>query len=121
MRTREVRPVALVAVGGAAGSTARYAVGAVLPSLVSTLAANVIGCFALGYLLYAHRLGGVSERTRLIAATGFLSSFTTYSTFAHDIFVSRPDVAVLYVAASYVLGFGAVAAGSTLAVRGGEP
>nr|WP_276591875.1 CrcB family protein [Halorutilus salinus] len=77
---------------------------------------NVVGCFALGYVLYAVRLGTVSEKTRVFTATGFVSSFTTYSTFAVDVFVSRPGVAVVYIAASYVSGFAAVAVGSGIAI-----
>jgi len=116
----EGHAVALVAVGGFVGATSRYAVSLVLPPLVSTFAANVVGCFALGYLLYAYRLDEVSERVRLVAATGFLSSFTTYSTFAHDVLEASPTVGVAYVAASYAVGFGAVYAGNRLALRG-EP
>ena len=115
---KTARTVSLVAVGGFVGATARYAVSFFLPPLVSTFAANVVGCFALGYLLYTYRLDGVSERVRLVAATGFLSSFTTYSTFAKEVFTSRPAVGVVYVAASYAVGFGAVYAGTRLALRG---
>lgn len=115
---RAVRAVPLVAVGGFVGATARYAISLVLPPLVSTFVANVVGCFALGYLLCSYRLDGVSERVRLVAATGFLSSFTTYSTFAQEVFSSRPVVGVVYVVASYAVGFSAVYAGTRLALRG---
>jgi CrcB protein len=108
----------LVAVGGFVGATARYFVSLVLPPLVSTFAANVVGCFALGWLLYSYRLDGVSERLRILAATGFLSSFTTYSTFAYEVFEASPTVAVVYVVASYGVGFGAVYAGTRIALRG---
>ncbi len=79
---------------------------------MSTFAVNVVGCFALGYLLYSYRLDGFSERLRLLAATGFISSFTTYSTFAHEVFVASPVFAVAYVAVSYAVGFSAVAVGA---------
>ena len=115
------RDIVLVASGGALGSLARHLVAGSLPNLVSTLAVNVVGCFALGYVLYSVRSGVLSEEVRLLTATGFVSSFTTYSTFAVDAFGSRPGVAVVYVAASYLLGFGAVAAGSrTATVRSGS-
>jgi len=112
------RALPLVVVGGFVGATARYAVSLVLPPLVSTFSVNVVGCFALGYLLYTYRLDGVSERFRLLAATGFLSSFTTYSTFAQEVFEASPAVAVAYVVASYGVGFSAVYAGTRLALRG---
>jgi CrcB protein len=108
----------LVAFGGFVGATARYVVGLVLPPLISTFAVNVVGCFALGWLLYAYRLESVSERLRVLVATGFLSSFTTYSTFAYEIFEASPAVAVVYVAASYGVGFFAVYAGTRTALRG---
>lgn len=109
------RDFALVATGGFFGATSRYIVGLVLPSLVSTFAVNVVGCFVIGYLLYSIRLGDFSEEVRLFAATGYLSSFTTYSTFVYDVFRSSPTVASVYVFASYALGFGAVYAGTRLA------
>lgn len=112
------RAFPLVAFGGFIGATARYVAGLVLPSLVSTFAVNVVGCFALGWLLYAYRLDSVSERLRILAATGFLSSFTTYSTFAYEVFEASPVVAVGYIVASYGVGFGAVYAGTRTALRG---
>jgi len=109
------RGYALVAAGGALGAAARYGVGAVLPSLVSTFAANAVGCFAVGYVLHAASIDAVGEEARLLAATGFVSSFTTYSTFALDTFGARPAVAVIYVASSYAVGFAAVVAGKSVA------
>jgi CrcB protein len=108
----------LVAVGGFVGATARYVVSLVLPPLASTFTVNVVGCFALGWLLYSYRLDGVSERLRILTATGFLSSFTTYSTFAYEVFEASPTVAVVYVVASYGVGFSAVYAGTRAALRG---
>jgi len=114
VRQRLVAP-ALVALGGFIGAVTRYGVGTVLPDLSSTFVVNIVGCLALGYLLYAYRSDRASERFRILAATGFLSSLTTYSTFAHDVFVSPPFVALVYVAVSYGVGFGAVALGAYLA------
>lgn len=115
---KAARAAPLVAAGGFLGATARYGVALALPPLASTFAVNVVGCFALGWLLYAYRLDGISERFRLLAATGFLSSFTTYSTFAHEVFSASPVVAFGYVAASYGFGFSAVYAGARTALRG---
>jgi CrcB protein len=104
---------ALVAVGGFGGALSRYAVEVALPSaLAATLAVNVLGSFALGVLFFANRRGDlVDERTMLVAATGFLSSFTTYSTFVLDTAAAAPVVAGAYVAGSYALGFGAAVLG----------
>ncbi|WP_135805778.1 fluoride efflux transporter FluC [Halorussus marinus] len=109
-----LRPLALVAIGGFAGAVARYAVGVALPAGFpwGTLAVNVAGSFALGALSYESRLvGRVGPRTRLMAGTGFLSSFTTYSTFAVETAALSPALAVANVGANYGLGFvGVVAA-----------
>ena len=112
-------PGLFVAVGGFAGAVARHGVAVALPGGFpwGTLAANVAGSFALGALLYEARLlGRFGERTRLLVGTGFLSSFTTYSTFALQTAALSPAMAVANVAANYALGFAAVLAGRT-AVR----
>ena len=63
----------LVAAGGAAGSVARYLVGAALADLSAgfpwaTLAINVVGSFLLGLVL---GLAPVGAPTRLLVGTGF--------------------------------------------------
>lgn len=102
--------VLLVAVGGFAGAFTRYSVDQfTASSLVGTLAVNVVGSFALGLLLYrATRVGDVGNRLRVCVGTGFLSSFTTYSTFIIDLVTTAPPRALGYLFASYALGFGAV-------------
>ena len=84
-RTREL---ALVAVGGAVGTIARYgldeSVGVVRDVPLSTLLVNLVGSLALGLLIGA----GVPERLRLLLGTGLIGGFTTYSAFAvqvHDL------------------------------------
>lgn len=109
----------LVAVGGALGAVCRWGVGVALagPSFpVETLAVNAVGAFLLGVLLYERRLrNAVSSRTRLVAGTGFLSSFTTYSTFAAETVAVPPALAGINLAANYALGFLAVLAGRRVA------
>ncbi|WP_435062341.1 fluoride efflux transporter FluC [Halobaculum sp. EA56] len=110
--------VVLVAMGGALGANARYGVGLLVPGLGGTLAANVTGCYLLGVLVYEGRYTGVlADRSRVLIGTGFLSSYTTYSTFALETVRSAPAVAVGYVAVSYALGFAAVLAGRATARR----
>jgi len=77
----------LVAIGGAAGSMARYGAYRMWPAAgsgwpVATVTVNVLGSFAIG-LLYMH----LSARpgagyARLFWMTGVLGGFTTYSAFA---------------------------------------
>lgn len=110
--------VALVALGGFAGANLRHAVALVAPGLAGTLVANVCGSLALGFVLYEEIYGGtLSAETRVVLATGFLSSFTTYSTFAVQSAQSRPLLLAANVAANYALGFAAVLAGRALARR----
>lgn len=104
--------VLLVAMGGALGANMRYGVGVLVPGLVGTFVANATGCYLLGFLVYEKRYTGLfAERSRVLFGTGFLSSYTTYSTFALEIVQSEPETAVGYIAVSYAVGFTAVLVG----------
>lgn len=110
--------VVLIAMGGALGANVRYVVGTVVPGLGGTFLANVTGCYLLGFLVYEEQYTGViAERSQLLFGTGFLSSFTTYSTFALETVQAAPVVGVGYVVASYAVGFTAVLVGRTTALR----
>lgn len=118
VKRRPPPPGLLVAAGGFAGAIARYFVDvAVGASLQSTLIVNVVGSFALALLLARLLEAGGSERSgsrrrlRRFGATGFLSSFTTYSTFVVGAIQQDPAVAVGYVLATYAAGFGAAGIG----------
>jgi fluoride exporter len=81
----------LVAVGGAAGSVARYLVGVwaartVGPSFpVGTLLVNLLGSTALAFLLGLSLPADVgAPRLRLLLGTGLMGGFTTYSTFNYE-------------------------------------
>ena len=118
-----VETIVLIGIGGFAGSNLRYFVGSLLPGLQGTLVVNALGSFALGFLLYeAMHIGIVADETKIAATTGFLSSFTTYSTFAVETALT-PEWAVANVLVSYALGFGGVVlARQAVAVfEGGDP
>jgi CrcB protein len=78
----------LVALGGAAGSVARYGAYRLWPSApggwpIPTLTVNLLGSFAIGLLyMYLAARGGSSDNARLFWMTGVLGGFTTYSAFA---------------------------------------
>ena len=73
----------------------------------------------LGFVLYEAIYAGVlAERMQVVFATGFLSSLTTYSTFAlHTALLRGPIWIAANVLATYFLGFSGVVAGRELARR----
>lgn len=107
--------VALVALGGAAGTYARVVVSTVIPpALAATLAVNLAGAFALGWVVTwlagdGSRIEGRRrQRARLLLGTGFCGGFTTYSLIALQAatLLQQGDAlgAVLYCSATLVLG-----------------
>ena len=105
--------LALIAVAGAAGVVARYAVGLITPSMWATMGVNVLGSLVLGALVHVGRDLGPDVRD--VLGVGFLGGFTTFSTFTVQAVLEaeggRPGAAILYVVASVVLGLGAAALG----------
>ncbi len=111
----------LVALGGAGGAAARYAVHHLLrlrfgaTSALSTLAVNVLGSFVLGLLVGSAAHGG----TIALIGIGFCGAFTTFSTLALDLWSAIDDGrhwnAALNIVLSLALGLGAAWAGITLA------
>lgn len=71
---------ALIALGGAAGSVARWFLGKALGSVMGLFAVNVIGCVLIG-LLYGRIDAHPTCPTWLkpLFGTGFLGGFTTFS------------------------------------------
>ncbi|MFB6220373.1 MAG: CrcB family protein [Halolamina sp.] len=135
--TPRPRIVALVVLGGFAGANARWLLGVVLArllgagavaTLVPTLVANVTGAFALGAVLTAVAAGRLRAPAKAVAATGFLSSYTTYSTFAvESALAGTPALIAGNVVANYALGFAGAIVGRIVARQlldasvGGEP
>jgi len=122
MSTKESHPlvriesVALIAIGGFAGSNLRYFTSFLLPGMQGTLVVNALGSFALGFVLYETIYSGIlASETRAVVSTGFLSSFTTYSTFALQSAQAAPIWLIVNVVANYALGFTGVLVGRSLA------
>lgn len=85
-----------VAIGGALGAMARYALNVALQSSHDfpwgTLSANLLGCLAMGAVvqLVAHSTwfnesGLVPDQYRLLFAIGFCGSFTTLSALVFEL------------------------------------
>lgn len=75
--------------GAGLGGALRHGINLVVargwPNTVglSTLIANVLGCFLMGVLVEAFALKtGASQTMRLFLTTGFLGGFTTFSAFS---------------------------------------
>lgn len=83
--------VAWIALAGAAGTVARYALSGLAQKLCGekfpcgTLAVNAFGCFLFGvvWALGEERVV-ISGQMRFILLTGFMGAFTTFSTFAFE-------------------------------------
>ena len=123
---RPVDVILSVAVGGAAGSVARYLLTGALQERsasvfpVGTLAVNVSGCLAIGFLMrIVLDTGEFSPTARALVTTGFCGGFTTFSTFAWEAISAVEEGAVrralAYVGSSVVLGLAAVWLGSAAA------
>ena len=117
-----------VAIGGCCGALARYGAGLLVqrtgaPHAAATLAVNVLGCFAIGFLsgVLEGRGDERAESLRKLAITGFLGSFTTFSAFGLDTERLWRDrglgPAMVNVALNVLLGLAAVLAGRAVAKR----
>ena len=117
-----------VAAGGLLGAMARDAIDQAVPTRsggfpLATFTINVTGALLLGALLEGLvRAGDDSGRrrvVRLLAGTGFLGAFTTYSTFSIEAdllgYGGRVGVALLYVALTVFGGLVGVVAGIIVA------
>jgi CrcB protein len=117
--------LAIVAFGGAFGSTCRYLIGLWTSRQFGpnfpwgTFGVNVVGSFAIGFIaeLIARRLNA-SPEMRLLLITGFLGGFTTFSAFSLDVIAlierGSPVLGATYIVASVGISLGAVFAGLAL-------
>ncbi|MGM9951677.1 MAG: fluoride efflux transporter CrcB [Lysinibacillus sp.] len=116
-----------VGIGGAIGAMLRFLVGEIIVYEtgfpLATLAANLIGCFLLSFLLS----GGLLQHRphmKVALTTGLLGSFTTFSTFSYET-VKLVDnglfgLAFLYIGLSVLGGLGCSLIGFKLANGGGK-
>ena len=80
----------LICAGGALGTGARYLLSLWVTSKAGegfpfgTLAVNVLGSFAMGFLAQYAAAHDMSDTTKLALTTGVLGGFTTYSAFNQE-------------------------------------
>lgn len=122
-----LKNILLVALGGAAGSVARYLLSKAIQDTAATafpwgtMAVNVAGCLLIG-LLYGLASGDgarLGADLKLMLTVGFCGGFTTFSTFANEsLTLAKTGDALLsaaYIGSSVALGMLAVMAGAQLA------
>lgn len=116
---------AMIAIGGALGSCARYGLGVWISQRAgsqfpwATFTINVSGSFAIGFLATALTRWLPHPHLRLLVVVGFLGGYTTFSTFANESFTlwERGESArsIAYMGGSVIAGFMAVVLGVALA------
>ena len=119
--------ILLVGVGGFIGSILRYAVSGYVQQWTKsvdfpygTLAVNLIGCLAIGFLSQLAETHGVfTAESRAFVFVGVLGGFTTFSSFGNETMNMLRDgeslLALANITAQLVLGLGAVWLGRVLA------
>ncbi|SDH75793.1 camphor resistance protein CrcB [Winogradskyella thalassocola] len=124
LKTKQLKQLLLVFLGGGFGSVLRFIIGKWLNNSETgipygTFAANIIGSLLIGIILgLAAKNETLSQSQTLLLATGLCGGFTTFSTFAYEnhVFLKSGDFTsfAIYTIASFVVGFLAVFLGMFL-------
>jgi CrcB protein len=114
-----------VMLGGALGSAARLGVAILLRGTmgvfpVGTLAVNVVGGLAMGFIVaWVQQRPGMPELVRVGITTGFLGGFTTFSTFSIETLMlwreGQAALSIVNLGANALLSVGACLLGFWLA------
>jgi CrcB protein len=119
--------VAVVALGGAVGACARYALVLAFPAAPggfpwATFWANVTGCAVIGvFMVLITEVWAAHRLIRPFFGTGVLGGYTTFSTYAVDIRklvdAHRPGLGLAYLAATLCAALASVWLASVAARR----
>lgn len=115
-----------ISIGAILGANARYWIGVWAKELfatafpLGTFIVNVLGSLLLGFLVaLSLKRGDLSQTTLLLLGTGFMGSFTTFSTFSVESVQLMTNgnwqLALFNVAGSIALGLGGVWLGTQVA------
>lgn len=111
-----IKAMLIAGCGGFVGTCLRYLTGKLCEQLShgggfpwGTFVVNVVGSFLIGVLFgLAEERGLLSSQMSLLLITGFCGGFTTFSTFADDMFLmlgrNQWALFVAYVVGSLALG-----------------
>lgn len=107
---------AMIALGGALGSIARYQVALSIQTRIpsafpwGTFVVNMTGCFIMGAAtgVLSEKIG-LSQNWRYLVPVGFVGAYTTFSTFELDTYRAITQgtafVGAAYVLTSVVIGY----------------
>ncbi len=114
-------------IGGGTGSVLRYilakhynsnSVGQMMFPY-GTFIANILSCLLLGWLIYKHHNGQLSDHIKFMLAVGFCGGLSTFSTFGYEIFTYMEKGQIMhglgYTSISLILGLLAIGVGIKLA------
>ncbi|BAY15118.1 CrcB protein [Anabaenopsis circularis NIES-21] len=116
-----------ISLGALPGALSRYYLGLWFTQFFgqefpySTLIINISGCFVMGFLtmLALGRLIAIHPEIRLLVTTGFLGSYTTFSTYELDVVKllqqNRLELSFLYWLISPLLSLLSLLLGNTIA------
>ncbi|MDL2231608.1 fluoride efflux transporter CrcB [Porphyromonadaceae bacterium OttesenSCG-928-L07] len=109
--------IILVGIGSMFGGISRYLISHFIHQKFNsefpwaTFIVNIAGCFIIGFLSGIFPLENLHFKHRLLLATGFCGSFTTFSTFSMENMSLMDSKAYLlmftYIATSIILGVAA--------------
>lgn len=104
--------ILLIIIGGGLGALARYGSVKFLElskftqnlnnMMFNIMLINILGSFLFGLFLYISKTLNISDSIKLLLLTGFISSFTTYSTFIYEFTHFIHNKNILY-AGSYLI------------------
>lgn len=86
-----MRLIIVIALAGAIGALSRYGISTALSRIAAgsfpwgTLAVNVIGCLAIGFVMHISlSTDAISSQWRVAITVGFLGALTTFSSFSYE-------------------------------------
>lgn len=120
-----IKSMLIAGIGGFVGTCGRYLVGKLCSGMfhgvfpLGTFLVNMIGCFVIGILFgLLGKTNILTPNEHILLITGFCGGFTTFSSFADDMWVlgNKGDwpVFAIYLAASVICGILLVWAGRAL-------
>lgn len=115
----------VIAIAGALGAVARYGLSGISHKMLGsnfpygTFIVNILGCFAIGFIMKVSLTTTLIPETWRIAITvGFIGALTTFSTFSYETIKLIEDssyaLAITNIAANVVLGIAATIAGAVI-------